>query len=180
MPESAQTSQSFSQASIIAISGKQYSGKDVLAHLLLERLPDFKQVPLAGAIKQAYAAQHHISVEEVEANKAQHRPGLIALGDWGRAQDPDYWIKQVLEQPGRKIISDVRLQREYDLLRAQGAFLIRLNADRAIRAQRGLIVNEDDPTECALDDITDWDAILTNNGSLEVLTEQVDKILCLL
>ena len=112
---------------------------------------------------------------EIEANKAQYRPGLIALGDWGRAQDPDYWLKQVLNQPGKKIVSDVRLKREYNLLKAQGAYLIRINADRELRAQRGNLVSENDPTECDLDDIQEWDWLLTNNHSLEALIEQVDR-----
>ncbi len=158
---------------IIGLSGKQFSGKDVLTRLLLERLPQFRQIPLALAIKQAYAQQHELSLAELEAHKAQHRPGLIALGDWGRAQDPDYWIQQVMQQPGPKIISDVRLPREFDLLREQGAFLIRVEADRAIRTQRGQLVSEDDPTECALDGRTDWDALLVNNGSMEELEQQV-------
>jgi phosphomevalonate kinase len=173
----AETGNPLSNAEIIGISGKQYSGKDVLAQLLLEHLPDFRKIPLALAIKQEYARRHHLTLEAIEANKAQYRPDLIALGDWGRQQDPDYWLKQALAQPGKKIISDVRLKREHDLLREHGAFLIRLNADRAVRAQRGHIVSEDDPTERELDAVTDWDAVLTNNGSLEDLTRQLDRLL---
>jgi phosphomevalonate kinase len=173
----AKTDTSLREASIIAIAGKQYSGKDVLTHLLLKRLPDFYQLPIAKAIKADYARQHGLTLEALEKEKARHRPGLIALGDWGRAQDTDYWLQKVLATPGRKIISDVRLKREYDLLKAEGAYLIRLNADRAIRAQRGTIVSEDDPTERALDALTDWDAVLTNNGSLDALEAQVDSLL---
>jgi phosphomevalonate kinase len=171
------TGNSLVKAEIIGISGKQYSGKDVLAQLIQDRLPEFNKIPLALAIKQEYAQRHHLALEEIEANKAHYRPDLIALGDWGRQQDPDYWLKQVLAQPGKKIISDVRLKREYDLLREHGAFLIRLNADRAVRAQRGTIVSEDDPTERELDDVTDWDALLTNNGSLQELTSQLEHLL---
>jgi phosphomevalonate kinase len=162
---------------LIAIAGKQYSGKDALTRLLLQQFPDFQQVPIARAIKKAYAAQHGLTVEDVEQHKAQHRPGLISLGNWGRAQDPDYWLRQVLTEPGKKIISDVRLQREYNLLKAEGAFLIRMNADRAIRAQRGTLVSEDDPTESELDAITAWDALLTNNGTVADLQDQVASLL---
>jgi phosphomevalonate kinase len=172
----AETGKKLRDAPLIGISGKQFSGKDVLTRLLLERLPDFQQIPLALAIKQAYGEQHGLTLAEIEANKAEYRPGLIALGDWGRAQDPDYWLKQVLNRPGKKIISDVRLMREYDLLRERGAFLIRINADRAIRAQRGQLVSEDDPTECALDEVTNWNLVLTNNGSVEDLTRQINVL----
>lgn len=170
----ARTEKKLGEAHIIGISGKQYTGKDFLAHLLLKHLPDFQQIPIALAIKQAYAQQHGLTLAELEANKAEHRPGLIALGNWGREQNPDYWLKQVLSQPGKKIISDVRLKHEYSLLREQDAFLIRVNADHAIRAQRGNIVSETDPTECELDSVTDWDLIVTNNGSISDLEQQLE------
>lgn len=173
MPE---TRTELKNAQIIAISGKQYSGKDLLARLIMERLPEFRKVPIAQAIKQEYARRHQLTLEEIEANKAHYRPDLIALGDWGRAQDPDYWLKQVLAQPGKKIISDLRMKREYDLLKEYGAYLIRLNADRDVRAKRGTIVSEHDPTENELDAIRDWDAILTNNQTIQQLAEQVDLL----
>ncbi len=165
-----------SKAPIIGISGKQFSGKDQLTALLLERLPQFTQMPLALAIKQAYGKQHGLSLEEIEIHKAHYRPGLIALGDWGRSQDPDYWLKQVLEVPGFKIISDVRLRREYDLLREQGAFLIRMEASRSVRSERGVLVSEDDLTECDLDSVTHWDAVLRNERTLEALKEQLEGL----
>lgn len=164
-------------AHLIAISGKQYSGKDLLTDLLIKRLPGFKKIPLALAIKEEFANRHGLTLAEIEAHKAQYRPGLIALGNWGRAQDPDYWLKQVLSQPGKKIISDLRLKREYDLLKAEGAFLIRLEADRAIRAKRGDIVSEDDPTEWELDKIAEWDLRLENNDSPDELIAQIEPYL---
>ncbi len=175
MPKTGHPPKDLGQCEIIAISGKQYSGKDTLARLLLARLPVFQQIPIAQAIKMAFAQQHGLTVEEVEAHKAQYRPGLIELGNWGRAQDPDYWLKQVLSQPGKKLISDVRLKREYDLLKAHGAFLIRLEASREIRAQRGQIVSESDPTENELDAITDWDWVLVNNGSVADLEQAIQE-----
>lgn len=171
------STQKLTDATIIGISGKQFSGKDALTKMLLEQLPDFTQVPLALAIKQAYAQENEMTLADIEAHKAFHRPGLIAKGDWGRAQDPDYWIKQVLAIPGKKIISDVRLQREYDLLKDSGAFLIRLEADRDVRWHRGTLVSEDDPTECELDGVKDWDAVLYNNASIEMLEVQVAHLL---
>ncbi|HEY9687271.1 MAG TPA: hypothetical protein V6C52_09870 [Coleofasciculaceae cyanobacterium] len=173
----AESGKSLRNATLIGISGKQYAGKDFLTDLLLAHLPGFSRVPLALAIKRAYAAQHGLTLEEIERNKAQHRPGLIALGDFGRQQSPDYWLKQALAYPGKKIISDVRLKHEYDFLREHGAFLIRLEADRTVRSARGTIVNEDDPTETQLDAMREWNAVLTNNGSPEDLESQLAKYL---
>lgn len=163
-------------AQLIGISGKQYSGKDLLASLLQQHLPQFHLTPIAFAIKQAYAQQRQMDLATLEAHKAEHRPGLIALGNWGRQQDPDYWLRQVLSLPGPKIISDVRLMREYELLKQQGAYLIRLNASRDTRLQRGHLVSEDDPTECELDTQTDWDAVLSNNGTVAEFEAQVDTL----
>lgn len=162
---------------IIGISGKQYAGKDVLTRLLLKALPTFQQVPLALGIKQAYAKQHNLTLEEIEAHKAHHRNGLIEQGNWGRDQDPDYWITATLHTTGHKIISDVRLQREYNRLVKEGAFLIRINADRDIRKTRGTLTNETDPTECELDSITKWHATLENNHTEAKLSEQVNQTL---
>jgi len=160
---------------IIGISGKQFSGKDVLTAMLLKHLPGFRQVPIAAAIKQRYAKINSLTLDEIETHKADHRAGLIALGDQGRSQDPDYWLHAVLNTPGKKIVSDIRLQREAALFRRYGAFLIRLNADRSIRAHRGRLQKEDDPTECELDTWPDWDWVLSNNGTLE---EMEDLLKC--
>jgi len=164
---------------IIGLSGKQYAGKDAVATLLIKTLPQYRQVPIAMAIKKAYGQQHNLSLAKIEAHKAQHRPGLIALGDWGRAQDLDYWLKAVIAQSeaGPIIISDVRLRREYELLRHHGAFLIRVEADRTVRANRGQLVSETDPTECDLDNIQDWDAVIENNGDKTQLEESLQQMI---
>ncbi|MBY0450899.1 MAG: hypothetical protein K2X01_09780 [Cyanobacteria bacterium] len=152
---------------IIAISGKQFSGKDVLADLLCQMFPGYQKKPIASAIKRRYAAAHDLSLEALETNKATHRPGLIAMGDWGRAQDPNYWLTALLEDAVPSIVSDMRLRHEYHFFRKRGAFCIRLNAERSVRETRGFLVSENDPTECDLDDIrdSDWDCVLENNGS---------------
>jgi phosphomevalonate kinase len=167
---------------LIGLSGKQFAGKDQVCQILLEKLvtgqlPVYRQLPLALAIKERYAAEHQLTLEALEANKAFHRPGLITLGDWGRAQDPDYWLKQVVNEQGHLIISDVRLVREFELLKSLGAHMIRVNADRAVRETRGTLVNETDPTECQLDDVTGWDAVLDNNETLLILREKVSHLL---
>ena len=39
---------------IIIVSGKQFSGKDTVAKIFLELLPDFKRIGLGDAIKIEY------------------------------------------------------------------------------------------------------------------------------
>jgi len=159
------------ETTLIALSGKQLAGKDQVARWICEHLSGFQQCPIAQAIKETYAQQHGLTLADIEAHKAQHRPGLIALGDWGRAQDADYWLHAVLNKPRPLVVSDVRLPREYTLLREAGAYCIRVEASREVRVSRGALTAEDDPTETALDKVNDWDAVVVNEGSPEELAD---------
>ena len=78
---------------IIIFSGKQYSGKDTAAKIMLNKMPTFKRCAMGDIIKLTYGEKMSLTLEEIEKNKAQYRPDLIELGNWGRAQDPDYWLK---------------------------------------------------------------------------------------
>ena len=74
---------------IIIFSGKQYSGKDTAAKILLEAMPEYRRCAMGDIIKIEYAKEHNLTFEEIEANKPKYRQGLIDLGNWGRAQSPD-------------------------------------------------------------------------------------------
>ena len=74
---------------IIILSGKQYSGKDTVAKILLENLTNFKRIGLGDAIKIEYGEQKGLSFEEIEQNKAQYRQDLINLGNKRRSEDKD-------------------------------------------------------------------------------------------
>ena len=56
---------------IIILSGKQYSGKDTAAKILLQNLTDFKRIGLGDAIKIEYGEQKGLTFEEIEKNKVQ-------------------------------------------------------------------------------------------------------------
>lgn len=161
---------------IIILSGKQFCGKDTFAKFLLEFLPDFKRIGLGDAIKLEYGRQKNLTFEEIEANKPQYRADLIALGDWGRSQDPDYWLKKIIEQDDNVIVPDLRMPHELKVFKAHGAISIRVEAPRENRALRGQLVKEDDPTETLLDAVDDWDFVISNDGTLEELREKA-KIL---
>ena len=162
---------------IIIFSGKQYSGKDTAAKILIEALPNFKRCAMGDIIKIEYGKKHNLTYEEIEANKSEYRQGLIDLGNWGRSQSPDYWIKKIIEQQGNIVVTDVRLKHEYNVFKSAGAVSIRINADRNIREERGgRLVAENDITEVDLDDIQDWDFRLDNNKDYETLKANVLKI----
>ena len=162
---------------LIIFSGKQYSGKDTAAKILMEILPDYKRCAMGDIIKIEYGRLHNLSYEEIEANKSQYRQGLIDLGNWGREQSPDYWLEKIIAQEGNIVVTDVRIKHEYEVFKKAGAISIRVEADRAIREARGgKLIGEDDVTEVDLDNIQDWDFLIDNNTDYETLKKNVLKI----
>ena len=163
---------------IIIFSGKQYAGKDTAAKIMLDAMPDFKRCAMGDIIKITYGEEHNISYDEIEKNKAKYRAGLIELGNWGRIQSPDYWIKKIIEQDGNIIVTDVRVPHEYETFKNAGAITIRVEADRDIRQHRGgELIGENDITETGLDNIKDWDFIIDNNSNYDTLKKNVEKII---
>lgn len=152
---------------IIIFSGKQYSGKDTAGKVFLDELQGYKRCAMGDIIKLEYGKLNNLTYEEIEANKAQYRAGLIELGNWGRLQSPDYWLEKIISQEGKIIVTDVRVPHEYEVFKSAGAISIRVEASREVRATRGTLVGEDDITEIGLDNITDWDYVVENNSDYE-------------
>ena len=162
---------------IIIFSGKQYSGKDTAAKILMEELSDYKRCAMGDIIKIEYGKIHGLSYEEIENNKPKYRQGLIDLGNWGRKQSPDYWLEKIISQNGKIVVTDVRIKHEYEVFKNAGAVSIRVEATRELRESRGgKLVGEDDVTEVDLDNIQDWDFVLDNNKDYETLRKNVLKI----
>ena len=165
---------------IVIFSGKQYSGKDTVAKVLLDQMSDYRRFAMGDVIKLEYGKQKGLTYDEIENNKSIYRPGLIELGNWGRSQDPDYWLKKIISQPGKIMVTDVRVQHEYDVFKAAGAITIRVEATRETRASRGELVGEGDITEIGLDHITEWDYVIKNDSDYESLKvkslELVEKL----
>ncbi len=159
---------------IIIFSGKQYSGKDTAAKILMDAMPSYKRCAMGDVIKLEYGRLNNITYEEIENNKPKYRQGLIDLGNWGRAQSQDYWLEKIIATEGNIVVTDVRIKHEYELFKSAGAISIRIEADRDIRESRGgKLIGEDDVTEVDLDDIRDWDYIIDNNTDYETLKKNV-------
>ena len=162
---------------LIIFSGKQYSGKDTAAKILIELMPNLKRCAMGDIIKIEYGKQYGLSYEEIENNKPKYRQGLIDLGNWGRQQSPDYWLEKIIAQEGDIVVTDVRIKHEYEVFKSAGAISVRVEADRDIRESRGgNLVGEDDVTEVDLDDIQDWDFVIDNNKDYETLKKEVLRI----
>lgn len=162
---------------IIIFSGKQYSGKDTLAKILLENMPDYHRCAMGDIIKLEYGRQHNLTYEEIEKNKSQYRQGLIDLGNWGRSQSDDYWIKKIISENGNIMVTDVRVPFEYETFKNAGAITVRVECPREIRAQRGELVGENDITETGLDNVSDWDYVIVNDSDYETLKQKAFKLI---
>lgn len=158
---------------IICFSGKQYSGKDTAAKLILDNFPDFIRIGIADAIKIEYGKRNNLSFDEIEANKGKYRTGLIELGNEGRSIHPDFWLNKIIEQDKNVIVPDVRLIHEAEVFKAAGAVLIRVEASFETRNKRGIITNTNDSTEVELDNYQGFDYILDNNGDYEELKKKI-------
>ena len=162
---------------IIIFSGKQFSGKDTVAKIVLEQLKSFKRIGIGDAIKMLYSKQTGLSLEEIEKNKSIYRQDLINLGDWGRAQDPDYWLKSIIAYEGNTVVTDIRVKHELELFKSYGAFTVRVEASEEARSKRGVLSSQNDVTETQLDNITDWDFVIHNEGTYEDLLENADVLI---
>lgn len=156
---------------IIVFSGKQFSGKDTVAKILLNSFKTFKRVGIADAIKRKYSFDNGVSLSEIEKNKSLYRQDLINLGNWGRAKSPDFWLKEISQFDGNIIVTDVRMKHELNFFRSFGAFCIRVEASIEARSKRGIIASSDDNTETELDNISDWDYVIHNEGDYSELEE---------
>ena len=158
---------------IICFSGKQYSGKDTAAKLVLEAFPSFIRIGIADAIKLEYGKRNNLTFEEIEANKGKYRTGLIELGNEGRNIYPDFWLNKIIEQDKNVIVPDVRLIHEAEVFKAAGAILIRVEASFETRNKRGIITNTNDLTEIELDNYKGFDYVLNNDGDFEELKKNI-------
>lgn len=157
---------------IIVFSGKQFSGKDTVAKILLEKLNGFTRVGIGDAIKIEYGKQKGLTFDEIEANKSEYRPDLIALGNEGRAKSPTFWLQKIIDLEYDVMVPDMRVVDEFNILKEANALMIRVNASKETRAQRGVLSQDDDPTETALDGVSDWDFVIENEGTYEELKEK--------
>lgn len=161
---------------IIVISGKQYSGKDTLAKILLEELKGFKRAGLGDAIKIEYGKQKNLAFDEIEKNKHLYRKELINLGNWGRNKNQDYWLNKISDM-NNIIVPDVRVIHEIEYFKNKGAFKIRVNSDFENRKKRGTIVDNNDNTETELDEYKNWDYVIENNSSYEDFKTKSQELL---
>ncbi len=164
---------------IIAISGKQGSGKSRLAERLHMHLPRSTIRKFAQPIYEMHDAVNAVyNSYGVETPK---KDGLLLqwLGtEHGRGKDPNIWTSIMArhlppEQDETLIIDDIRFEDEFDLLAEAGALMVRLECSETVRKARCPFWRDDTkhPSEVGLDEYvkaSKFDLVLHTSGELHV------------
>ncbi len=94
--------------------------------------------------------------------------------EWGRTQKESVWVDATLTRvPSDQncFIGDLRFPNEIQALRDAGFLCVRIT-----RTDRPIDRNAKHTSETALADYDDWDAVLTNDGTIEELHHKLDQL----
>jgi hypothetical protein len=80
------------------------------------------------------------------------------------------------ERMPKWIITDMRFPNEVEVVKQRGGIVIRIWRGKDENLGMGVPPIHEHPSETALDDYQDWDAVIDNNGSIEDLYNQAIKI----
>lgn len=167
------------------------SGKGTLARLVTEDNPTYTERAFADKLKQLVTLLVGVPLEWAydEARKNEVLPlwGLT-LGqmlqkigtDLLRNQlDEDVWVKSTLADYTpilNLVVSDMRFPNECRAVRERGGILVKIIGDPS--GQRSTSTRDlNHSSETSLDDWTDWDYIVNNNGTLGDLARHAGNIL---
>jgi dephospho-CoA kinase len=165
---------------IIGIAGKAGSGKGTVAKVLVEQY-GFKELAFASPLKIMLASigwaepSRDKKEELIEGFEFTWRQAAQALGtEWGRALDPDIWVKITLQDSLRYInvvFSDVRFQNEALAVRERG---ILLHVEGRATTAKGSSASH--PSEAGVLK-SPVDHVLDNSKDPEHLERQIHKLL---
>jgi len=173
---------------LIGLHGKARSGKDTVGDYLADNYyfhrTSFAQYPktLLRSLYDLEWAQLWGDQKEVVDPRYGFSPRYIMqffMTDCCRHIDPMIWIRKCEEvinniRPQQSVVvTDVRFQDEANMIRRLDGYLIKIVRDSA-QASQGI---PEHISEHDLDSWKDWDLILDNNSTLEVLYQQVDNFM---
>jgi len=133
---------------LIGLSGKIGCGKSYLANYFINENPEYVKMGFADVLKEECSETYNYFNEwnyhEEGKGMVVNHPDLPRKNmtvreilqwhgtDYRRAQDPDYWVRQMInvllmeEIPTGVIIDDVRFVNEAEMIRESGGLLIRI------------------------------------------------------
>ncbi|XP_067137552.1 phosphomevalonate kinase [Centruroides vittatus] len=177
---------------ILVFSGKRKSGKDYITNILHKRIGEKNcaLLRLSAPLKEQYAKDHNLDYNRLldsSTYKENYRLNMIRWSDSIREKDPGYFCRLSIAQNGAKekavwIISDARRKTDLDFFKKtypKVTYLVRIFASETTRRLRGWEFTkgvDDVASECDLDDVENWDYIISNNSD----NEELEKCLSLI
>ena len=167
------------QKLFIGISGKMGTGKSTISHLLQAALQENSKVSISSLASPIYKGQDLLYKQyglTLEGEK--DRDLLIAIGLWGRAKDPNFWLEQFAKESLESdvdiiICDDVRFENEADFFKKYG-LLFRIDGE-----QRGENLDEsrkNHSTEISLDDYP-FENVITNDKEPALMVQEIANIM---
>jgi hypothetical protein len=167
----------------IGLSGKKESGKTTVTRTIQEARPWFEERTFAGPLKEivkiAFNWEDKNLIDGPDKETVDPRWGFaprFPLQHMGteyfrNTYDKWFWIKNLKhrlekDNPTDLIISDVRFPEEIEFIRSSGGQVWRID-------RPGHVNKDQHASETALDNRTDWDYLIVNDGSLEELKNKI-------
>ena len=158
------------------MSGKARSGKDTAAEVILGKYQG-KTFAFADDVKRVA----HRVYEWDGTKDARGRKLLQDIGTTGRNYDENIWVNEVirnihwwiwLSDPHQlAVVTDTRYPNEIQRIKHEFSDVV------TIRITRDSVEKLKHPSETALDQWTDWDYVVENNGSLEEFQKKILEIM---
>jgi len=168
---------------IVGIAGRAGSGKDTVADFLVARY-GFTKVSMAGPLKSALATlgfpepfDRGDKEKLIEGFNFTWREAAQKLGtEFGRALDPDIWVKIMAQRfrraSDRIVVSDIRFENEAAMIREAGGRMLHLTGRFA-----ELGANAGHSSETPLEVLSSVDGMIDNSGDFEWTKQQVTSYL---
>lgn len=150
---------------LVGFAGYAGSGKDTAAETLISQ--GYERVAFADPIKELAYKLGWNGVKDEKGRKLLQDAGNIA-----RQYNPEVWIDKALMEAvahDHVVITDVRHLNEISAIRSEGGVVVWIARIGVGPANGHISENEIGPGDC--------DLIISNNGTLEELAEDVAKAL---
>jgi len=165
---------------LIGISGKKRSGKDTVGAMVVEWLNehgfDAAQVAFADQLKEEVAKATGVNRRMQEMDKERWRPILQWWGVEFRRHyfGQDYWVSKMTQKllamdEDLAVVTDVRFRDEADFIRDSGGFVVRVERETGLQ--------DGHSSETDLDGYSEFQATLSNDGTLDDLEEKVYRFM---
>lgn len=153
--------------------------------------PECEIVRISEPIKRFWAEKNQLDLTELlsdGAYKENHRKAMIEWSDEQRAKDYGIFCRDAMMRTSRKpicIVSDIRRRNDIRFFRetyGDKLVLVRIKCEDSCRSSRGWTFAtgvDDIPSECDLDEFTEWDHVLVNDGSVtgeDLLRPLVERV----